>query len=204
MYSSVIPLEKLAQRSMMYFLPPGGRDNGLWADTWVIIADIETEHVTAVLDLLAEADVGGYATIPHGPKARADGRYHLYVDTMRYHRAEDVLMVYLRGKPRPDAPRAVTKTPTTRNARLIPQSRMGAAVSRLATKDATRKTIWVLIGAALIALVLAGAYYIGPTYYPSACADCHRTPSAPPQERLIQQTVDLASACRSADALRRR
>ena len=106
MYSRVIPLEELAQRSVMYWLPFDGWDNGVWADTWVILADIENEDVTAVLDLLAEADVGGYAAIPHGQKARAGERHHLDVDTMRYHRAEDVLMLFLRCKePRPDGAR---------------------------------------------------------------------------------------------------
>jgi hypothetical protein len=55
-------------------------------------------HVTAVLDLLAEADVGGYDAIPGGQQGRANDRHHLYVDMMQYHRAQDVLMLLLRGK----------------------------------------------------------------------------------------------------------
>jgi hypothetical protein len=64
----------------------------------VLIAELELRDITAVLDLLANADVAGYATLPGGQKAHAIGHYHLYVDRMRYHQAEDVLMVFLHGK----------------------------------------------------------------------------------------------------------
>jgi hypothetical protein len=52
MYSDVLPLEELKRRSVMYGLPARGMDNGGWADTWVILAELEAGHVTAVLDLL--------------------------------------------------------------------------------------------------------------------------------------------------------
>jgi hypothetical protein len=98
-FANVIPLEELKQRSVMYWLPPGGRDNGVWADTWVILAELEAGDVTAVLDRLADADVGGYAAIPGGRKScGSTACHHLYVDRMRYHRAVDVLMVFLRGR----------------------------------------------------------------------------------------------------------
>jgi hypothetical protein len=179
MYSSVLPLEELAQRSVMYWLPFDGWDNGVWADTWVILADIENEDVTAVLDLLAEADVGGYVVIPHGQKARAGGRHHLYVDTMRYHRAEDVLMLFLRGKePRPDGARRAARR-TAANVTQVRHSRaIAPMISRLALKDAMRRAIWVLIGAILIALALAGAYYTGPAFYPSVRQGPHNVPAA--------------------------
>ena len=169
MYSSVIPLEALAQRSVMYWLPFGGRDNGVWANTWVLLADIETGHATAVLDLLAEADVGGYVAIPRGQRARGGGRRHLYVDALRYHRAEDVLMPFLRGKqPRPDGPRTCAKRSTTSDVTQPSLWRaIAAVISQLPMKDAVCRATWILIGAALITLALAGAYYNGPTYHPS-------------------------------------
>ena len=92
-------LHDLAQRPIMFWLPPGGRDNAVWADTWVILADIGSGDVTTVLDLLAEADVGGYVAVPGGQKAaRAKGPvcHRLWVDRVQYHRAEDVLMRFLR------------------------------------------------------------------------------------------------------------
>jgi hypothetical protein len=83
MFSNLIPLDELKQRSVTYWLPPGGRGNGVGADTWVKLAELETGYATTILDLLAEANVGGYVTIPGGQKARADGRYHLYVSWPR-------------------------------------------------------------------------------------------------------------------------
>jgi hypothetical protein len=92
------PLYDLAQRDVMFWLPPGGRDNGVWADTWAILADLGSGDATKVLDLLAEADVGGYVAVPGGQKARPKGPvcHRLWVDSMQYHRAEDVLMRFLR------------------------------------------------------------------------------------------------------------
>jgi hypothetical protein len=195
MYSRVIPLEELKLRSVMYWLPFGGRDNGVWADTWVLLADIETDDVTPVLGLLAEADVGGYTArsrgvaavsrgqaavsrgqnaVSRGQNARTDGWHRLYVDTMSYHRAEDVLILFMRAKgPRPDHPWTDAKRPTTRNVTPTPHSR---AIARI--KDAVGRAICVLIWVALIALGLAGAYYTGPTSHPCVHPSPHRPPAA--------------------------
>jgi hypothetical protein len=101
MSSLIRPLEDLTQRDIAYWLPPGGRDNGVWADTWVVIADLDADDTTEVLNRLAEADVGGYVAIPGGRRARAKGPvcYGLWVDLMQYGRAEDVLMQVLRNRP---------------------------------------------------------------------------------------------------------
>jgi hypothetical protein len=98
MFSNLIPMEELKRHGVMYWLPPGGRGNGVSADTWLLLAELEAGYVTTVLDLLAEADVGGYVASPGGQRAHANRCDHLYVDAMRYHRAEDVLMLFLRGK----------------------------------------------------------------------------------------------------------
>ena len=49
------------------------------------IADIDSADVSTVLDLLAAADVGGYAAVPGGRRARARGPvpHSLWVDAMR-------------------------------------------------------------------------------------------------------------------------
>jgi hypothetical protein len=98
MSSLIRPLEDIASCEIPYWLPPGGRDNGVWADMWVLIADLETDDASEVLDLLAKADVGGYAAIPGGRRARAKrpACCCLWVDAMQYGRAEDVLMRFLR------------------------------------------------------------------------------------------------------------
>lgn len=100
MTSQIRPLEDLAQFGIAYWLPPGGRDNGIWADTWVAIADLDPTDANVVLDLLAIADVGGYVAIPGGQRARARGPVcsRVWVDAMQYGIAEDVLIRFMRAR----------------------------------------------------------------------------------------------------------
>ena len=100
MSSLIRPLEDVASCEIPYWLPPGGRDNGVWADMWVLIAELESDDASEVLGLLADADVGGYAAIPGGTRARARGsvRHRLWVDAMQYGLAEDVLIRFMRGR----------------------------------------------------------------------------------------------------------
>jgi hypothetical protein len=99
-------IRDVASCDIPYWLPPGGRDNGVWADTWELIADLESAEVTTVLDLLAAAEIGGYAAIPGGRRARARGPvpHTLWVDAMRYGLAQDVLISYMRSVRRLTAP----------------------------------------------------------------------------------------------------
>ena len=100
MSSQIRPLEDLTQFDIAYWLAPGGRDNGVWADMWVRIADLDSRDVATVLDLLAAADVGGYGAVPGGTRARAKGPvpHGLWVDAMQYGLAEDVLIRFMRGR----------------------------------------------------------------------------------------------------------
>jgi hypothetical protein len=99
MSSQIRLLEDLTQFDIAYWLPPGGRDNGVWADMWVAIADLESAEASAVLDLLAQADVGGYVAVPGGRRAKARGPVsaRVWVDAMQYGRAEDVLIRFMRA-----------------------------------------------------------------------------------------------------------
>jgi hypothetical protein len=99
MPSRILPIDEYEERhDPMVYLPPGGRHNDVSADVWVPIAELELRDVTVILGLLADADVGGYAALPGGQRAHSIGHYHLYVDRMKYNRAEEVLMVFLHGK----------------------------------------------------------------------------------------------------------
>ncbi|MGX9790306.1 hypothetical protein [Mycobacterium sp. MMS18-G62] len=100
MSSSMWSIEDVAARDIAYWFAPGGTDNGVWADTWTQIADLEPDAVIEVLDRLARADVGGYAAIPGGQRARAKGpvRHRLWVDAMQYGLAEDVLIHFMRDR----------------------------------------------------------------------------------------------------------
>jgi hypothetical protein len=104
MSSQIRPLEDLAQFGIAYWLPPGGRDNGVWADMWVAIADLESNDARDVLDLLAIADVGAYVAVPGGKRARARGAVcsRVWVDAMQYGLAEDVLIRFMRARSSPD------------------------------------------------------------------------------------------------------
>ena len=101
MSSLIRPLEDIASCGIAYWLQPGGRDNGVWADVWVAIADLETDDAGELLDLLAKADVGGYVAIPGGIRARSSGAVHsrIWVDAMQYGVAEDVLIRFMRARP---------------------------------------------------------------------------------------------------------
>ena len=100
MSSQIRPLDDVAARGMAYWFAPGGTDNGVWADTWVLLADLDSDDATTVLDLLARADVGGYATTSGGRRARARGPVPLtlWVDAMQYGLAQDVLIRFMRDR----------------------------------------------------------------------------------------------------------
>jgi hypothetical protein len=89
-----------ARFDVMFWLPPGGTDNGAWASAWAELADLDADDVAAVLGLLASADVGGYVATPGG-RAHRRGQlvvHRLWVDSLQYHKAEDLLMAYLGGR----------------------------------------------------------------------------------------------------------
>jgi len=90
------PLSAIGHRDIMFWLPPGGVDNGVFAACWAELADLGVADIEPVLSRLADADVGGYIATPGGMRARDTHR--LWVDSLQYHRAEDVLMSYLHDR----------------------------------------------------------------------------------------------------------
>lgn len=96
------PYPDPSQLSVMFWLPPGGTDNGVWASNWAELADLEPADVASVLTALADAGVGGYVATPGGraSRFRPPSTRRLWVDSLQYHRAEDVLMAYLGSHPR--------------------------------------------------------------------------------------------------------
>jgi hypothetical protein len=93
------PLGDPARFDVMFWLPPGGTDNGVWASAWAELADLDAADIDAVLGLLARADIGGYVATPGG-RAYRRGQpvvHRLWVDSLRYHKAEDLMMAYFGG-----------------------------------------------------------------------------------------------------------
>ena len=103
MSSPFNPIGNPAQRDIMFWLPPGGTDNGVWAQAWAELADIGGADVAPVLAALADAGVAGYVATPGGTRSRLRQPiiHRLWVDSLRYHRAEDVLMAYLHNRSHP-------------------------------------------------------------------------------------------------------
>jgi hypothetical protein len=66
MSSPVYPIRDPGRFDVMFWLPPGGTDNGVWASAWAELADLGADDIDAVLGLLADADVGGYVATPGG------------------------------------------------------------------------------------------------------------------------------------------
>ncbi len=101
----MVSFEDLAQRGVMYFLPPGGVYNDVWASNWVLLVDLDKNDVAPVLERLAAADIGGYVATPGGGRRDPHRQviHCLYVDTQQYGRAEAVVIDYLRDRRREDA-----------------------------------------------------------------------------------------------------
>jgi hypothetical protein len=123
MFFHLIPLQELKRHSVTYWRP--GRDSGASADTWVILAELESGFVATVLDLPAEDDVGGQVAAPGGQTARAN----VSADTMRSQQAEEVLTLFLHGRGEPLRPPATTNSPSpTAPQQSSPRSVHGYAI----------------------------------------------------------------------------
>ncbi|WIV59146.1 hypothetical protein [Amycolatopsis nalaikhensis] len=99
--SPAVPDPAHGRRGLMYWLPPHGFGNGIDATAWAELTHLTDDELSRVLLALADARIAAYvAQLRHLPFAGDDGpvTYRLWVDSLRYRRAEDVLMEVLRGK----------------------------------------------------------------------------------------------------------
>ena len=167
MLSRVIPLEYLKERDLMFWLPPGGLDNDVWADTWVIIAELEDADAQPVLDLLGDNDIGAYAAKPSGRRGAAASGKQLYVDREQYNKAIDVLMLFLRKKDQPPIPRSEPIA-----------AKIQSKVSIPAVPHAVALVLKVVLGAAFVALFLLLVYTQGPRMWPGVHPAHHPAPNS--------------------------
>jgi hypothetical protein len=164
MLSRIIPLEYLKERDLMFWLPPGGQDNEVWADTWVILAELESAHAEPVLDLLRDNDIGAYVARPNGLKGATSSIRQLYVDREQHNLATDVVMQFLRGKDHQAAP--------------VPRKRVAPPAAPEVKPPAIRVlsiVLQVVFITGLIALGLLLAYYRGPSMFPGVHPAPHPT-----------------------------
>lgn len=89
---------------MMYWLPPHGFGNGIPAHAWAILADLSENQVGPTLFTLADAHIGAYVATEHiTPMQPHDPAivWRLWVDSLQYRHAEDILIEELRSGPQP-------------------------------------------------------------------------------------------------------
>ena len=150
------------QRSVMFWLPPGGRDNGVWATTWAILAELDSADAEPLLARLHAADIGGYVATPSGRLGLAGSTRALYVDRDQLPQATDVVMRFLRGKN--DTPPPTTRPKKAPQAPRPAATRIGVAAAKVA------------FGALAIAGVTAMLYLAGSDWLARNHQQAHRLP----------------------------
>lgn len=100
----------VSERGLMFWLPPGGFGNEIAASAWAELADLPEDELAGVLFALTDARIAAYVAVPRPVRkaaTRGPRRYRLWVDSLRYRRAEDVLMDVLAAlhHTRPPTPR---------------------------------------------------------------------------------------------------
>lgn len=136
----------------MFALPPDGQDNGVWANRWIVIAELEDRDVPRVMSKLAEADIGGYVA-GAARMAHAGTQRRLYVDAMQFNQAMDAIMLSLRGKPSRDlagyTPRRVTHSASA-EPEVVSRRRSVLRMARTITLN--------VLGTAAVVVVLAAIF----------------------------------------------
>ncbi len=160
MVSRITQLEDLRLRSVMFWLPPGGRDNGVWASTWVAIAELDSADVATLLARLHDADIGGYAAAASGRRGLPHAPTNLYVDRDQLPRATDVVMQFLRAKSDP-LPMATTRG--TERKDPSPTSRRSASTSAAVAAAKILFCALVIAGFMVMAYI-GGAHWLEMTH----------------------------------------
>ena len=95
------PLRYTGQGGRLWWLPAGGRGNGLDADSWAPVLEISDEVVPRVLAALRDAGVPAYAAPARPAAARLRDRSgqpvgcQLWVGASAYARAETALVTMM-------------------------------------------------------------------------------------------------------------
>ena len=90
---------EFAGRGPRFWLPPNGFGNGIGASAWAELADLPEGELEAVMFEMTDARIAAYVAIPRAAPHPADPHapvmYRLWVDSLRYRHAEDLLMEVL-------------------------------------------------------------------------------------------------------------
>jgi hypothetical protein len=90
------PVRQPERFGLLWWLPLGGRGNGLTDAGWAPVADVDGAVVTALLAELQRVSVPAYpAPLTRRPKPGTWPRYQVWVGTSRYSQAEETLRIRL-------------------------------------------------------------------------------------------------------------
>ena len=147
-------------RNEMFQVPGSATTNGLTADGWTILAELQSHETEGVLDAMADADVAGYTMPVRGGDPKA-GHRQLYVDSAKYQLAERVLMDYLRGRTTlPAGAQAVSAaTPS-------PPHPVVVAIKRIWSIRLLRLAVQIVFCAVVFGGLLWFVYLYGATKFP--------------------------------------
>jgi hypothetical protein len=148
----ILPIEEIEHLGTKFWVPAGGRENGVEATVWTILAELEGNEVSPVLSKLAAANVAGRAVAIAAATQRGNAHHRLYVDAMKYNQAMDALMLALRGKENQEVAGYIPRRRATKSASPATISTRGQAA-----KIALRIGQWTLVAAAF-ALMLGIGY----------------------------------------------
>jgi hypothetical protein len=102
-FESPVSAVDLTRFGRAFWLPPFGEGNGLDALFWACLAELPRRTVRRALEALRDEDIPGWAAPLKKPKVfprvkDGDEPYQLWVATVRYNGAEDVLIRVLNGE----------------------------------------------------------------------------------------------------------
>jgi hypothetical protein len=102
------PAAQLGRFGRLWWLPPGGRGNGLDDQAWAPVLQVRGQIVPQLLSALREAAVPAYAAGVRQPRDRGGQpeSYQLWVGASAYGRAESVLLAVMPRLSREAAGRA--------------------------------------------------------------------------------------------------
>jgi hypothetical protein len=91
------PAAQLGRFGRLWWLPPGGRGNGLDDQAWAPVLQVSGQVVPQLLSALREAAVPAYAARVREPRdrGRQPESYQLWVGASGYGRAETVLLAVM-------------------------------------------------------------------------------------------------------------
>ena len=97
------PMQRPQRFGRLWWLPPGGQDNGIDDHAWAPVLEVDADLVVPLLEAFREAGVPAYAARTQAALSRratpaeAARCYRIWVGTSAYGRAEETLIAVMRS-----------------------------------------------------------------------------------------------------------